>query len=108
MTTQYFKTAKQVANYLNTIADAYGFVYETSLIQCDMKAYAGTVIEWADAMKAERFYYNYTRTLWIRRQGVESTKQRADYFGGIVATVEIVFHKDTKKYTVIKQNVPTE
>lgn len=108
MTTQDFKTAKQVANYLNKIADAYGFVYETTLIPNDMKAYAGTVIEWADAMKAERSYYNYTRTLWIRHHGVESTKQRAEYFGGIVATVEIVFCKDTKTYTVIKKNVPTE
>ena len=105
MTRQYFKTAKQVANYLNKIAEVYGFVYETTLIQNDMKAYAGDVLEWADVMKKEKSYFNYSRTFWIRRQGVESTKQRAEYFGGIVATVEVDFYKDTKQYTVIKQNV---
>lgn len=82
MTRQYFKTAKQVANYLNKIAEYYGFVYETTLIQNDMKAYAGDVLEWADVMKKEKSYFNYSRTFWIRRQGVESTKERAEYFGG--------------------------
>lgn len=108
MTTQYFKTAKQVSSYLNKIADAYGLVYENTLIPNDMNAYAKSVIEWAEYMKSEKSYYNYNRVLWVRKLGVEDSKQRAEYFGGIVATVTINFYKGTKTYTVIKENVPTE
>ena len=105
MTTNNFKTAKQVANELNKIATAYGIVYETVLIENDMAYYAKETIEWADAMKAEKSFYNYSRNLYIRHHGVESSLDRANHFGGIVAKVTIKFDKTAKEYTVIRENI---
>lgn len=105
MTTNIFKTAKQVANELNKIATAFGIVYETSLIESDMAYYAKQTIEWADAMKAEKSFFNYSKNLYIRRLGVESTLERANHFGGIVAKVTIEYNKATKEYKVTRENI---
>ena len=105
MTTNIFKTAKQVANELNKIAAAYGFVNETALIENDMAYYAKETIEWANEMKAEKSFYNYSITLYIRKHGVERSLERANHFGGIVAKVTIEFYKATKEYKVIRENI---
>lgn len=105
MTTNNFKTAKQVANELNKIAAAYGFVNETTLIESDMAYYGKETIEWAEAMKAEKSFFNYTKNLYIRKQGVESSLERANHFGGILAKVTIKFDKTAKEYTVIRENI---
>ena len=105
METKTFKTAKQVANELNKIAAAYGFVNETTLIENDMAYYAEETIEWADSMKAEKSFFNYSRNLYIRRHGVESSLDRANHFGGILAKVTIKFDKTAKEYTVIRENI---
>lgn len=105
MTTNNFKTAKQVANELNKIAAAYGFVNETTLIENDMAYYGKETIEWAEEMKAEKSFYNYTKNLYIRKHGVESSLERANHFGGILAKVTIKFDRTAKEYTVIRENI---
>lgn len=65
-----------------------------------MEYYAQETIDWSKAMRDEKSFYNYSKTLWIRKQGVESSEKRANFFGGVVATITIEFDKESKIYTI--------
>lgn len=105
METKTFKTAKQVANELMRIANAYGLVYESALIVNDMNIYAERQIEYAEAMKIKNGgKFNYTENYYIREHGVESDRARLEYFGGHLATVTVQYVMKKGEYFVTKKN----
>ena len=98
MTTKNYKAA---ANEMIRIASAYTLVYNCNLIESDMKAYAGRIAEYRDAMVQENSKFSYTDRFYIRHRGVESTKQRVDELHDqILATVEVCYDKNSGVYNV--------
>lgn len=87
-----FKTAKQAANGLIKLAEAFEMALNTTHTVNDMKYHANSIIEMGDFMKKDG-KFSYTDTVYVRTHGVESTMERVNALHDTLITT-IIFGYD--------------